>query len=92
LGLRQQVEHYYNAAKSVQNTEDDNKCTMVLVCHQPDPARDLNIPYITEVTQERSNKHHDKIKIHSNIILWPLLEQQHRRRLKKSWPVDLIDG
>jgi hypothetical protein len=43
---------------------------------------DLNIPYITEVIQERSNKHHDKINIHSNIILRPLLEQQRRRRLK----------
>jgi hypothetical protein len=40
---------------------------------------DLNVPYITEVIQESSNKHHDKIEIHSNTILWPLLEQQHRR-------------
>jgi hypothetical protein len=53
---------------------------------------DLNVPYITEVIQERSIKHHDKIKIHSNTILWPLLEQKHRRRLKKPWPVDLIEG
>jgi hypothetical protein len=53
---------------------------------------DLNVPYITEVIQERSIKHHDKIKIHNNTILWPLLEQQHGRRLKISWPVDLIDG
>jgi hypothetical protein len=29
---------------------------------------DLNIPYITEVNQERSIKHHDKIKIHSNTV------------------------
>jgi hypothetical protein len=52
----------------------------------------LNVPYITEVIQEWSSKHHEKIKIHCNTTLWPLLEQQHRRRLKKSWPVDLIDG
>jgi hypothetical protein len=39
MGLRQQVEHYCNAAKSVQNTEDDNKSTMVR--RQPDPARGL---------------------------------------------------
>jgi hypothetical protein len=52
---------------------------------------DLNVPYITEVIQE-SIKHHDKIKIHSNTILWPLLEKQDRRRLNKSWPLDLIDG
>jgi hypothetical protein len=44
--------------------------------------QDLNIPYIIEVIQERSNKHHDKTKIHNNTILLPLLEQQHRRRLK----------
>jgi hypothetical protein len=53
---------------------------------------DLNVPFITEVNQERSINHHYKIKIHSNTTLWPLLEQKHRRRLKKSWPVDLIDG
>jgi hypothetical protein len=38
--------------------------------HQPD--EDLDIPYITEVIQERSFKHHDKIEIHIlyfNILL-----------------------
>jgi hypothetical protein len=53
---------------------------------------DLNVPYITEVIQKRSIRLHDKIKIHSNTTLWPLLKQQYRRRLKKSWLVDLIDG
>jgi hypothetical protein len=53
---------------------------------------DLNVSYITEVIQERSIKHHEKIEIHGNTTLWLLLEQQHSRRLKKSWPVDLIDG
>jgi hypothetical protein len=37
------------------------------------------------------NNHHDKLD-HSNPILQPLLEQQQRRRLKKLWPADLIDG
>jgi hypothetical protein len=53
---------------------------------------DLNVPYITEVVHKRSIKHHDKIQICSNTTSWPLVEQQHRRRLRKSWPVDLIDG
>jgi deoxyribodipyrimidine photolyase-like uncharacterized protein len=43
---------------------------------------DLTVSYITEVIQERSIKHHGKIKIHSNNILWPQLEQQHTRILK----------
>jgi hypothetical protein len=38
-----------------------------------DLHEDLNVPYITEVIQERSIKHHGKIKIHSNSTLWPLL-------------------
>jgi hypothetical protein len=35
---------------------------------------------------------HDKLGNHSNPIFQPLLEQQQRRRLKKLWPADLIDG
>jgi hypothetical protein len=36
MEFRHQVEHCKNAAKPIQNSEDDNKCTMVR--HQPDPA------------------------------------------------------
>jgi hypothetical protein len=79
MGLRQQVEHCYNTAKSVQKIITNAPWYVTnRTLHQ-----DLNVPYITEVIQERSIKHHNKIKIHSNTILWPLLEQQHRRRLKK---------
>jgi hypothetical protein len=49
---------------------------------------DLNIPYITEVIQERNNKHRDKIKIH---IMAPI-RATTQKKVKKSWPVDLIDG
>jgi hypothetical protein len=48
----------------------------------------LNVPYITEVIQERSIKHHDKIKIHS---MAPI-SAATQKKVKKSWPVDLIDG
>jgi hypothetical protein len=37
-------------------------------------------------------KHHDKLGNHSNTILQPLLVEQQRRRLRKLWPADLIDG
>jgi hypothetical protein len=53
---------------------------------------DLKVPLIKDVIQERSINHHDKLGNHSNPILQPLLEQQQRRRLKKLWPADLIDG
>jgi hypothetical protein len=53
---------------------------------------DLKVPFIKDVIQERSINHHDKLGNHSDPILQPLLEQQQRRRLKKLWPVDLIDG
>jgi hypothetical protein len=53
---------------------------------------DLKVPFIEDVIQEKSINHHDKLGNHSNPILQPLLEQQRRRRLKKLWPADLIDG
>jgi hypothetical protein len=51
-----------------------------------------NVPFIKDVIQEKSINHHDKLGNHSNTILQPLLEQQQRGRLKKLWPVDLLDG
>jgi hypothetical protein len=53
---------------------------------------DLNVPFIKDVIQEKSIKHHDKLGHRSNAILQPLLAEQQRRRLKKIWPADLIDG
>jgi hypothetical protein len=51
---------------------------------------DLKVPFIKDVIQENRINHHDKLGNHSNPILQPLLKQ--RRRLKKLWPADLIDG
>jgi hypothetical protein len=48
---------------------------------------DLKVPFIKDVIQEKSINHHDKLGTNSNPIL-----QQQKRRLKKLWPADLIDG
>jgi hypothetical protein len=53
---------------------------------------DLKVPFIKDVIQEKCINHHDKLGNHSNPILQPLLEQQQRKRLKKFWPAELIDG
>jgi hypothetical protein len=53
---------------------------------------DLKVPFTKDVIQEKSIYYHDKLGNHSNPILQHVLEQQQRRRLKKLWPVDLIDG
>jgi hypothetical protein len=53
---------------------------------------DLQVPFIKDVIHEKSIKYHDKLGNHSNTILQPLLVEQQRRRLRKLWPVDLIDG
>jgi hypothetical protein len=57
------------------------------------PHEDLNVPYITEVIQERSIKHHDKIKIHSNMY-YPMapIRAATQKKVKKPWPVDLIES
>jgi hypothetical protein len=53
---------------------------------------DLKVPFIKDIIQEKSINYNDKLGNHSNPILQPLLEQQQRRRLKKLWLADLIDG
>jgi hypothetical protein len=53
---------------------------------------DLKVLFIKDVIQEKSINHHDRLGNHSNPILQPLLEQQQRRRLKKLWGADVIDG
>jgi hypothetical protein len=53
---------------------------------------DQEVPFIKDAIQEKSINHHDKLGNHTNPILQPLLEQQQRRRLKKLWPADPIDG
>jgi hypothetical protein len=53
---------------------------------------DLNVPFIKDIIQEKSINHHNKLGNHRNPMLQPLLEQQQRRKLKKLWPADLIDG
>jgi len=39
--------------------------------------------------QERSTKHHDRLEVHPNALLQPLLEKQNNRRLKRRLPIDL---
>jgi hypothetical protein len=89
MGMRQQIAYSQNTTKPVQNTADDHKCTLVTNQTLHDH---LKVPFIKDAIQEKSINHHDKLGNHSNPILQPLLEQQQRRRLKKLWPADLIDG
>jgi len=46
---------------------------------------DLGIPFIKDVLQERSTKHHDRLEVHPNALLQPLLEKQNNRRLKDAY-------
>jgi hypothetical protein len=53
---------------------------------------DLGISSIQDVIQQRSNKHHNKIKIHESPLLKMLLARDDNGRLKRNWPIDLIYG
>jgi hypothetical protein len=88
--LRRKIAYSQNATKSAQNTADDHKCALVVT--NQTIHDDLKVPFIKDVIQEKRINHHDKLGNHSNPILQALLEQQQRRRLKKLWPANLIDG
>jgi hypothetical protein len=51
---------------------------------------DLGISSVQDVIQQRSNKHHNKIRTHENPLLKTLLARDDNRWLKRNWPFDLI--
>lgn len=51
---------------------------------------DLNIPFVQDVIQHHSNKHHAKLELHTNPLIQPLLQHHNNRRLKRNWPIDLL--
>jgi hypothetical protein len=55
----------------------------------PTLHNDLGIPFIKDVLQERSTKHHDRLEVRPNALPQPLLEKQNNRRLKRRLPIDL---
>ena len=52
---------------------------------------DLNIPYVSEVINERINKHLGKLESHPNSLVESLTQPTRNRRLKRRWTSDLHD-
>jgi hypothetical protein len=50
---------------------------------------DIGIPFIKDFQQERRTEHHDRLEVHPDKLLQPLLEKQNNRRLKRRLPIDL---
>jgi hypothetical protein len=44
----------------------------------------LGIPFIKDVLQERSTKHHDRLEVQPNTLLQPILEKQKQLKAKTS--------
>jgi len=52
---------------------------------------DLNIPYVSDVINERINKHLSKLESHPNPLVGTLKQPTRNRRLKRRWTSDLHD-
>jgi len=52
---------------------------------------ELNIPYVSEVINERINKNLSKLESHSNPLVATLTQPTRNRRLKRRWTSDLHD-
>ena len=50
---------------------------------------DFNIPYLSDVTHKRINKHHNNLDAHPNPVLEPLLQAINTGRLNRCWALDL---
>jgi hypothetical protein len=74
MGLRQQLQYRHPTKVPIQNAQMYDRCA--IVCIKLHAYNDLGIPYIKDVIQERSSKHHDRIEVHLNPLLQPLLEKK----------------
>jgi hypothetical protein len=52
---------------------------------------DLNIPYVSDVINERINKHLNKLESHPNPLVETIKQPTRNRRLKRLWTSDLHD-
>ena len=52
---------------------------------------DLNIPYVSDVINERIKKHLSKLESHPNPLVETLKQPTRNRRLKRRWTSDLHD-
>ena len=52
---------------------------------------DLNIPYESDVINERINRHLSKLESHPNPLVETLKQPTRNRRLKRHWTPDLHD-
>jgi hypothetical protein len=52
---------------------------------------DLGISYIQDVIHQKCNKHRTTFETHENPPLKTLLLREENRRLKRNWPIDLIE-
>jgi hypothetical protein len=49
---------------------------------------DLGISYVQD---KKCNKHHTTLETYENPLLITLLVREENRRLKRNWPIDLIE-
>jgi len=85
--LRQQIQQSHHAEIPIQNSQSHIKCTRYVSNHTL--HTDFNIPYVSDVIREITNKHHIKLEAHPNPLLQPLLQPVNNRILKRCWPLDL---
>ena len=52
---------------------------------------DLNIPYVSEVINERIDKNLNKLASHPNPLVETLTQPKRNKRLKRRWTSDLYD-
>ena len=50
---------------------------------------DFNFSYVSDVINERINKHHNNPQARPNTLLQPLLQTVNSRRLRSCWRLDL---
>ena len=89
LGMCQQIQHSNHAESTIKNPQTITNAPWYVTIHTL--HTELNIPYVSEVINERINKNLSKLESHPNPLVETLTQQTRNRRLKRRWNSDVHD-
>ena len=87
MGLRQQLQYCHSTKLPIQGTPINGESAMVRIeFHASQRSRH---PIHQRCPTRKKHQTSDRLVVHPNALLQPLLEKQNNRRLKRRLPIDL---
>jgi hypothetical protein len=87
MGLRQQLQYCHPTKMPIQDTPKNGERAMLCIEFQVSQRSRHHIHQ--RCPKRKKHQHHDRLEVHRNALLQPLLEKQNNRTLKQRLPIEM---